>query len=410
MALVLHLYQPPTQTSEELKVVTNECYIPLLKLLRSNKKLNITLNIPLSTLELFDVNGYSNVITGIKELVDLGRVELTGTGAYHPLLTKITPQFKEQQIVLHEYGLGYYLGRRKGFEGDNSVMYKDLNGFFPPELGVNSELIETLSDFGYSWCLVDECVVLPALTNNIDINRRSFKLDGNKTALVVRDTELSNMLSFKRNTSVSDLIDFMTRAGKSDFVIALDAEYFGHHYKQGLFVLDFLYQEFEKLGWGFDTITSLVEDTEPMPLAKIYEGTWGATSSDVVSGNPYPYWHEKGNDLQDNLWKLSKLAQESNMNFFTQSSSDEDLQNAPIWLESTVSAIKDEKLRESISTNIWTNKALHSDQYWWASGKQIFDLHLQSPAMIKKALEIYKKLLSSDELASNLIKDTEEKL
>ncbi len=403
LALVLHLYQPPTQTFEELKVITTECYLPLFKLLRSNKHLKITLNVPLSVLELFETNGYSHIISSIKELLELERIEIVGTGAYHPLLTKISKNFREQQIVLQEFALGYYLGRRKGFEGDNSVMYKDLKGFFPPELAVNADLIETLSDFGYEWCIVDQCAVLPALTNNSDVDGVLFQLDGLKTKLVVRDTELSNMLAFKRNTSVNDLFEYMSKKKNREFIVALDAEFFGHHYKQGLYVLDFLSQEMDKLGGKFETVSNIVDDFEPMQIKKMFESSWGATSLDVTSGIPYPFWSVEGNENQENLWKLTNKVQELNQDFFKHSFTDEDFQNVPVWVESAIAKIPNKSEAEAVTKNLLINKVLHSDQYWWVSKRDVAGTHLYNTFLVRKALSLYKQLLEGDEEALGLI-------
>jgi len=366
--------------------------------------------VPLSVLELFDKYGYSNIIASMKELVELGRVEIVGTAAYHPLLTKIQPSFAEQQIILQEFALGYYLGRRKGFDGDNTVMYKDLKGFFPPELAVNRDLLGILSDLGYEWCLVDECSVLPILPTTSDPGSRVFSVNNLHTRVVVRDTKLSNLLSFKRNTTVSDLIEYMTSRSSKEFVVALDAEYFGHHYKQGLYVLDFLYQEFERLGGVFGTVNDLVEDYEASLISDIFESSWGATSPDVVSGRPYPLWCADENVIQSSLWELSRLSQDLNLSFFKHSFTDEDLQNVPIWSSGALSGMGDLVGKSLIEKNLLVNKSLHSDQYWWASGIEVGGTHLYSSAMIQKALILYSQVFEDNAVAQDLIAKIKSKL
>jgi len=366
--------------------------------------------VPLSVLELFDRYGYSNIISSMKELVELGRIEIVGTAAYHPLLTKIHPSFAEQQIILQEFALGYYLGRRKGFDGDNTVMYKDLKGFFPPELAINRELLSTLSDLGYEWCLVDECSVLPVLPTTSDLGSKVFAVNNLHTRVVVRDTKLSNLLSFKRNTTVSDLIEYMTSHQNKEFVIGLDAEYFGHHYKQRLYVLDFLYQEFERLGGVFATVTDIVEDYEASQIPNIFESSWGATSSDVVSGNPYPLWSADENIIQSYLWELSKMSQDLNLNFFKHSFTDEDLQNVPVWSEGSLARMVDVVGKSLIEKNILVNKSLHSDQYWWSSGLSVGGTYLYSSDMINKALNLYNLVFEENTAAQDLITKIRSKL
>jgi hypothetical protein len=51
IALVLELYQPPTQGRETLERVTNECYAPLAKLLAGEPRLRVTLSFTRSLIE-----------------------------------------------------------------------------------------------------------------------------------------------------------------------------------------------------------------------------------------------------------------------------------------------------------------------------------------------------------------------
>lgn len=79
-----------------------------------------------------DKYGYYEWIDDVKNLYDNERVELVGSGAYHPLLTQLPIELMEDQIILNEKGLGYYFGSRKDFEGSPAIMLKDVKGFFPP--------------------------------------------------------------------------------------------------------------------------------------------------------------------------------------------------------------------------------------------------------------------------------------
>jgi len=156
VAIVLHLYQPPTQEEAVFRQVATECYIPLLKFIKNQKNSKFTLNVPLSLLEQMDKYGYNYWLNDLKDMVSSERVEILGSAAYHALLPKVPAQFVEREIVLNEYGLGYYLGARQGFEGEPSIMLKNVSGFFPPELAVSTDLLHTVSSMGYSWMLVDE--------------------------------------------------------------------------------------------------------------------------------------------------------------------------------------------------------------------------------------------------------------
>ena len=102
VGFVLHLYQPPTQSESVLRQVASECYLPLVKLIKERRDFNLTLNIPLSLVELMDKYGYSDWIVDIKELVKAERVELVGSSAYHAILSLAPVEFSDKQIILNE--------------------------------------------------------------------------------------------------------------------------------------------------------------------------------------------------------------------------------------------------------------------------------------------------------------------
>ena len=145
LAFLLHIYQPPTQHEDVLKNIATSCYIPLLRTIK-NKRIPITLNIPLSLLEQMDRYGYKEWLADLKTLVEAEKVELVGSGAYHPLFSKIPTDFAEKQIILNEYALGYYFGKRGGFDGDPSIMIPNLEGFFSPELAVSMDVLKIIDD------------------------------------------------------------------------------------------------------------------------------------------------------------------------------------------------------------------------------------------------------------------------
>ena len=189
LGLLLHLYQPLTQESGVFNDIASSCYLPLLKLIKNQKDFKVTLNVPLSLLQQMEYYGFSLWIDSLKELVDAGKVEITGSAAYHPLLTKIPVEYAEKQIILNEYGLGYYLGRKTGFEGEPSVMIRNLNGFFPPEMAIDESVLNILDDLGYKWVVVDES----ALAGD-NYRNRVIALKDRNIKLVVRDREMSNIL------------------------------------------------------------------------------------------------------------------------------------------------------------------------------------------------------------------------
>ncbi len=151
VGLILDLYLSPIHGENVVKQAVSNFYLPIIKLIKTNRDMKVSLNIPLSTLELLDKFHYSDLILEIKDLYEKERVEIVGSSAYKSLLTDLPRDIVESQIILNEYGLGYYLGSKQGFEGEPSIMIRDLLGFVPPNLAINEEAINSLESMNYKW-------------------------------------------------------------------------------------------------------------------------------------------------------------------------------------------------------------------------------------------------------------------
>ena len=149
VGLLINLYQPSTRDESQVQQFVQSCCLPLIKLLKKNKKIKIFICIPLSTLELLDKFGYEGVILDLKNLYESDKIQLTSTTAYYSLLTDLPEEMIQKQIILNEYGLGYYFGAKQGFEGEASIMIRDLNTFFPPEFETNEEIDKIIIELGY---------------------------------------------------------------------------------------------------------------------------------------------------------------------------------------------------------------------------------------------------------------------
>ncbi|RJR27988.1 hypothetical protein C4561_00590 [candidate division WWE3 bacterium] len=384
LAFVLHLYQPPTQSESALKTIVAESYIPLLKLIKNKSDTSFTLNVPLSVLELLDKYGYTEVINTIKDLVELEKIELTGSGAYHPLLTKISEKNVYQQIILNEYGQGYYFGARQGFEGENSILIKNLKGFFPPELCINMKLIDILNDLDYEWVLIDSS----ALDENSEGS--IFKVGGHKINLVKRDTDLSNILAFKRDAVIDDIVKYVMNLRTEAAVIALDAETFGHHNKDGIYLLDLLIDKLHQINVKIINISTLVSQTESKDINTVLESTW-AFEKGGIHMDIYRLWDIQGNKFHEILWKMLHIVDNYNPDM-TVKVLEEGYETISIWNQEDVKSIQNKQLVEDINLNLLILKSMHSDQFWWASNMTIYDKHLFSPLMIENSVNMYRKI------------------
>lgn len=392
LAFLLHIYQPPVQSNRTVEEITESSYLPLLKTIKNRSDLKLTLNIPLSLSYLLHSTEANEVISMIKEMFQEEKIELTSSGAYHPLLPKIPDFLIEREIILNERGLGYYYGRDKGFEGEDALMLRDVVGFFPPESAIDERVISILDQMGYNWVFVDDVAI--AQDSNYSYNP-VYEMDGWDIKIVDRHKGISNMLSFQRYSDIRDLtaqILYLRQEGK-DVVLALDGEFFGHHYKDGIYLLETMLDEFDSLDIDLVTVKELIDDTDPVPLDKIRESSWGASYEEVEAGDPFPLWDEPDNDIQKMLWEiLDKVAQDAKGDPGIELKGDlERFETFPLWDLNRLSELGDVKVKNEIFKNVLLLQSLHSDQFWWASNKDVGTKLLHKPTFVKKALSLYGK-------------------
>jgi len=385
LCFLLHFYQPSNQLPQVVKDVVKNCYIPLIKVIKENKKLNLTINIPLALLEQLDLLGYHELIGEIRLLVEQGRVELTGTGAYHPLLSRLPASMVYRQIVLNELAYGYYFGADKDFEGEDCYMIKNIKGFFPPEMAVSPSLASTLSDMGYEWVLLDE-YSLPEPVRKTHKNGVVYTLGGCSTTVLIRNRGLSNLLAFNREFNIPAVVEDIKANGEGA-IIALDAETFGHHYKDGVDFFDNLIVGLSKEGVDFVTLSQAIKYMEDKPLPEILESTWSTVSSDI-----YPMWFNDKSPANVALWELFDFVHSrddilaglmgneagSGKKVFADVA-----KPRPIWLDQEEAYAGNSQLLNLL-------KSEQSDAFWWSTGADIAGKKNISKHMVLSVLEYYR--------------------
>ena len=391
IVFLLHLYQPSVQNEAEFKTICTQVYFPLIKYIKNKKNFGAVLSIPLSLLEQMDKYGYESWIEDVKNLLEGERIELTGGAAYHPLLTKIPKDFAEKQIILNEYGLGYYLGRKSGFEGEASIMIKNLDGFFPPELALNFDFVNILNECQYKWVVADETAIFNKETSGKN-KFGVYNLNDLGTKIIVRNRSLSNLLSFKRDINPTELISCINNLGGAG-VVALDAEMFGHHYDRGITLLDNFIDELISNNIHISNMVEYVESEKPRNLGSINESSWGAADKEIDEGNIYPFWDDKSNELQKLLWQsLHKILLDTPVRSdHVGGDVDDDFETLPIWDEKSLALISDENIRKRIEYDVLLCKISESDQFWWVSKKEILGQIMYNPTYIKNVLKLYTK-------------------
>lgn len=394
LAFLLHLYQPPVQEGRTIKGLVESCYAPLFKTIKNKPGLKLTVNLPLSLTHQLHSLGYQDLLKMVRELYEAERIELTSTAAYHPLLTKLPRIPAQNEIMLNEYGLGYYFGKDKGFEGEEAIMLKNVVGFFPPEMAVSMEVLDLAGSMGYDWMIADESA-LPLGTEDRGLHCL-YEVSGYKTKVVVRNRHLSNLIAFKRDTQIDEIIEEIINLGREDrdIVISLDGETFGHHFDEGIFLFGSLAETLTLNHIHLMTVSELVDENKPKVLQSVLESSWGADDAHMAEGNIYPLWDIEGNVLQRLFWELYEGAVSSysyDMDNRSISAPGSSLETLSIWDPSELEKVGDLNLKNELFKQVLLLQCFHSDQFWWSSGKEISGQTLFNEAYLLKALELYNK-------------------
>ena len=140
----------------------------------------------------------SSILPLYKRLQDEGRIEISTTPFYHPILPLLCGaeggyDFKEDAKVHIERACELY----------KEVFGREPRGFWPAEGSVSPEIIEPLEDAGIKWIATDEGILMESVAeeglSREDLIYRAFtaKNDGRSIDIVFRDINLSNAISFK---------------------------------------------------------------------------------------------------------------------------------------------------------------------------------------------------------------------
>ncbi len=355
-APLFHFYQPPTQLPDVLDRICDECYRPLIAIFGDLKKARVTINVTGSLIELLREHRATDVIDGLRRLVENYRVEFTGTAMYHPILPLIPQREGRRQIVLNQR-----TGRRAFGDAFHPL------GFFPPELCFAPEVVPTVLETGHRWLLASG-VACPSEWPLDYV--ASVASDEGDLAVFFRDDLLSNRIAFADLDVDGFFANLRALRGKrqSVYVItAMDAETFGHHVAG--WEQRFLAQAIRRVADGgtggsdpSDTI-QIVSISRlldlfprrhvPMPRAS----SWSTTGDDLAAGNPYPLWKDPGNRVHQLQWELTGLVLDLAHRAEALSNNDVSRHHARI-------------------ARVQMDRALHSCQYWWASRRPMWEINM----------------------------------
>jgi alpha-amylase/alpha-mannosidase (GH57 family) len=399
-APLLHFYQPTNQTHWVLRKICEESYRPLLKLFRELPNAKVTVNINGALTELLDDHGMSDVITGLRDLCEQGCLEFTGSAKYHAILPLIGQDEMLRQIVLNAQ-------TNKQFFGDSY----SPRGFFPPEMAYSRDIVKPVLEAGYKWIILGGVACPVAWPTNVV---HGVSAGRQKLVTFFRDDILSNKISF-HHLDASGFLDQLRQlqGDNTDIyvVTAMDAETFGHHIKnwEKLFLGE-VYEALElmepkgksgkQLQRMVDTQKEIFQaagkkdktDIEVVTLSRLMEifppgqsiepraSSWSTSLDDIKDGNPYPLWSGKGNVLHQLQWQHLKIAMDMTYKAMKVATTD------PV------------KLHADLARNL-LDKAMQSDQFWWASRRPMWDINLVHQGLLiqrEVLLNAYKAIKMSD--------------
>lgn len=389
----LHIYQPSDQHPGVLEKIVNESYRPLIRGFLKEPKTKITLNINAVLSEMLFEHGYRDVIENIKLLIEMGRVELTGSAKFHAFLPFLTENEVKRQIMLnHETNKRYF--------GDAF----NPKGFFPPEMAYSPKVAEVAANLGYEWIILDE-VSMSSKPGGL-VNDSIRKIGNLDIDVYFREKAPSNLIMGALVRSAKSLEASMKdRMSKNEYVItAMDGETFGHH-RPGLEKILFDVMKSDR----FDNV--LISDLKTfypkgesvMPL----DSTWASSVKDVNAGNPFNLWFDKSNKIHEYEWELATLAITAlHDSVYSDERYPKMLEENISWDEMTSDQKQgEEKKRQWLKARDALDRALNSDPWWWASAKPWWSVE-----MIEKGMFALFSVINTIPDVSDEIKDKGENL
>jgi len=382
-APLLHIYQPPTQEIEILKTINKECYKPLFIMMEEHDNSKFSLNINGVLIDLLKEFGLGDTIDLLKNLVSESKVEIVGTGKYHPILPLIPKKEVYHQITMNEEV------NRKEF---GKVW--ERKGFFPPELAISSEIINIIHGFGYQW------VIMSGIACPIDWPYDKIYCSPNGLKLFFRDDILSNKISFKQTTakkfikSIRKMFISENKDKDNDryIITAMDGETFGHHVKN--YEKTFLSKALKLIENDDENCDENENNKEKIKVVFISElanyfpisdkkiiprdSSWSTTYDNFFDKVPYPLWKHPENDIHKFYWKIM-----SSLNHLIELADKLDLTEN--W----------EVTNYYHTARYFYDRGLHSCPTWWAN-----PLHgMWSPNLIYKGLELLMRAALNAQLA-----------
>jgi len=361
----LHFYQPANQQKDILESVVKQSYLPILKKISEMDNVNISLNITGSLLELFERDGYEELLEMLRDSVKKGKIELTGSCKFHALIPLITEDEIKRQISQNLETMQRILG----FD------YQP-KGFFPPEMGYHPKLDSVLAELGYEWLIIDE--ISGVKDGNFPNANQIYKLGETNIKVFFRNRRASNLImsAVARDTETikQSLADELQQPY---LVTGMDGETFGHH-RIGFEKLLFDILDDKTLGVsGVSKFLDNEGNSLPVEQVQPNPSTWASSIQDIEKGIQFLSWRDPENPIHDQQWAFLNMV----------------LDMVRKYPESSTNY---QEVRHKMDI------ALASDHFWWASAKPWWSLEMIEDG----AFRLWDVVSNMENVPENTIFDT----
>ncbi len=280
----LHIYQPPWQREEVVRLVTRESYELIIATLKKFPHWNLTLNISGTLLDTFEKLGYQTLLKDIALLVRRKQIELTGSSQYHAFLPQLPASEIVRQIDLQEQTLKKYFKKYRP------------KGFFVPELAYTTRIGKLLRERGYHWIMLD-----PISTTSKPATSTRYIEKATGLTVVFRNRAISKgyppELLFKSLKKKS--------AAARTVITATDGELYGHFHKDWQ---DHLKQLLESDTISTARVSDYIATLGKKELIKLHDASWETKSHQLHAKNPFSIWYNRHNPIHRDLWSLAHYA------------------------------------------------------------------------------------------------------
>lgn len=391
IAFVLELYQPPYQSQEMLERITNECYVPLARLLEA-ERFPITLSFTQSLIERLDAFGLlDSVRPAIQYGVERGDIELVHSGAYHSVFPLLSDREVNRQIQLDMETKGTWFGPT------------EARGILPPELCYKDGLLPLFRSLGFTWTLVNDKIMQGFGIKVPD----SEVYDAEGLAVLLRSSLWSDGIREHKTEGghwtgrdfSREMAYEVERLGRDAYkVIMLPGETFGHHvpYFQETFLRDLLYALADCQSVRLDTVSGLLDsgrfrrvEITPRGSSEFQFLPPSSVSThweDLERGDPYPHFRSCGNSVHEGLWQLTSLIMEATGRL--------DFARPDF-----------QRLRRLLDSAFYSGQYYHASLWFWDSGPILEGVDRQMRALYEyaRATEDFKALHAGQEIYTNLL-------